>query len=74
FSPVGRSATTMTMLGSAVVVGQAVASAVTGLVVDRLGADTGLALPAVAAAFVVAAGVAHAAATARDQRLEPVPA
>ncbi|MGY1841864.1 MULTISPECIES: MFS transporter [unclassified Modestobacter] len=74
FSPVGRSATTMTMLGSAVVVGQAVASAVTGLVVDRLGADTGLALPAVAAAFVVAAGVAHAASTARDQRLEPVPA
>ena len=29
-SPAGRSATTMTMLGSAVVVGQAVASAVTG--------------------------------------------
>ncbi|WP_222270900.1 MFS transporter [Modestobacter marinus] len=60
-SPAGRSATTMTMLGSAVVVGQAVASAATGLVVDRLGADAALMLPAVTAAFVVAAGIAHAA-------------
>ena len=58
-SPAGRSATTMTMLGSAVVVGQAVASAVTGAVVDRLGSGTALALPAVAAALVVAAGIAH---------------
>jgi hypothetical protein len=43
-----------------VVVGQAVSSAVSGVVVDRLGASTALALPALAAAFVVAAGVAHA--------------
>ena len=41
-SPAGRSATTMTMLGSAVVVGQAVASAVTGALVDRLGPETAL--------------------------------
>ncbi|WP_222195370.1 MFS transporter [Modestobacter italicus] len=74
-SPLGRSATTMTMLGSAVVVGQAVSSAVTGVVVDRLGSGTGLAVPAIAAAFVVAAAVAHAAATPRvDQQPEPVPA
>ena len=33
------------MLGSAVVVGQAVASAVTGVVVDRLGPETALACP-----------------------------
>src|SRR5690349_12616458 len=58
-SPAGRSATTMTMLGSAVVVGQAVASAVTGALVDRLGPETALILPAVAAALVVAAGLAH---------------
>lgn len=58
-SPAGRSATTMTMLGSAVVVGQAVASAVTGVVVDRLGAEAALAAPALAAALVVAAGLAH---------------
>src|SRR4051794_11728612 len=56
-SPARRSATTVTMLGSAVVVGQAVSPAVTGAVVDRLGSSTALALPA---AFVVAAGIAHA--------------
>src|SRR3954471_7879053 len=60
-SPAGRSATTMTMLGSAVVVGQAVASAVTGALVDRLGPETALLLPALAAALVVAAGLAHRA-------------
>ncbi|TFV62000.1 UNVERIFIED_ORG: MFS transporter [Bacillus sp. AZ43] len=59
-SPAGRSATTMTMLGSAVVVGQAVSSAVTGAVVDRLGSGTALVLPALTAAFVLAAGLAHA--------------
>jgi hypothetical protein len=51
----------MTMLGSAVVVGQAVASAVTGVAVDRLGPETALAAPALAAALVVAAGLAHRA-------------
>jgi MFS family permease len=71
-SPAGRSATTMTMLGSAVVVGQALASAVTGVVVDRLGPDAALALPAVTAAFVVAAGVAHAASAPRADR-RPLP-
>jgi MFS family permease len=60
-SPAGRSATTMTMLGSAVVVGQAVASAVTGAVADLLGQETALALPALAAALVVGGGLAHRA-------------
>lgn len=49
----------MTMLGSAVIVGQAVASAVTGAIVDRLGPEAALLLPAVAAGLVVAAGLAH---------------
>jgi hypothetical protein len=53
----------MTMLGSAVVVGQAASSAVTGAVVDRLGATAALALPAVTAALVVAAGIGHALST-----------
>ncbi|MFQ1003941.1 MFS transporter [Modestobacter sp. SSW1-42] len=70
-SPAGRSATTMTMLGSAVVVGQAVASAVTGLVTDSLGAATALALPALAAALVVAAALAHVAATPRPAVRRP---
>src|SRR4051794_3798381 len=73
-SPAGRSATTMTMLGSAVVVGQAVSSAVTGAVVDQFGSSTAMAFPAVTAAFVVAAGIAHAiakapAATDREAQL-----
>ena len=62
------------MLGSAVVVGQAVSSAVTGAVVDRLGATTALTLPAVTAALVVAAGLAHAASVpraTRDRELVP---
>ena len=65
FSPAGRSATAMTMLGSAVVVGQAVASALTGAVVDRAGPGAALALPALAAALVIA-GLAHRA-PARQQ-------
>ncbi|MGY1719032.1 MULTISPECIES: MFS transporter [unclassified Blastococcus] len=73
-SPAGRSATTMTMLGSAVVVGQAVASALTGVLADALGAGTALAAPAVAAALVVAAGAAHAASVQRSAvRPEPEP-
>ncbi|GAA3159795.1 MFS transporter [Blastococcus jejuensis] len=60
-SPAGRSATTMTMLGSAVVVGQAVASAATGYVADQMSPETALLLPALAAALVVAAGLAHRA-------------
>jgi hypothetical protein len=51
----------MTMLGSAVFVGQAVASAMTGAVVASLGPETALILPALAAALVVAAGLAHRA-------------
>jgi len=66
-SPAGRSATTMTMLGSAVVVGQAVASAVTGIVTDSFGANTALALPSLAAALVVAAALAHHAAGRRPR-------
>src|SRR4051812_28028074 len=74
-SPAGRSATTMTMLGSAVVVGQAVSSAVTGAVVDQFGSGTALTLPALTAAFVVAAGIAHAIAkapAATDREAQPV--
>lgn len=62
FSPRGRSATVMTMLGSAVVVGQSAASAVTGLVADTSGAATALVAPLVAAAVVLGAGVWNAVA------------
>lgn len=58
-SPVGRSATTMTILGSAVIVGQSLASAVSGEVAERSGAAGAMVLPAVAAAVVVVAAVAN---------------
>lgn len=56
-SPVGRSATTMTILGSAVIVGQSVASAVVGEVAERAGTGAAMAFPAYAAAVVVLAAV-----------------
>lgn len=56
-SPEGRSATVMTMVGSAVVVGQSAASAVTGEIAERLDTATALWLPVVAAACVVLAAL-----------------
>ncbi len=58
-SPLGRSATVMTMLGSGIVVGQALASAVTGEIAERLGTDAALWLPLAAALLVFLAGVAN---------------
>ena len=58
-------------LSTEVVVGQAVASAVTGALVDRLGPERALILPALAAALVVAAGLAHR--TPARQPAEPAP-
>ncbi|WP_141012987.1 MFS transporter [Nocardioides sambongensis] len=67
-SPVGRSATVMTMLGSAVIVGQASASAITGAVAERVGTDTALFLPAVCAMLVLLAGVANRMLDGRETR------
>jgi MFS family permease len=55
-SPLGRSATVMTMLGSAVIVGQSIGAAVAGELAENLGTGAALALP------IAAAGVAFAAA------------
>jgi hypothetical protein len=55
----------MTMLGSAVVVGQSAASAVTGLVADAAGAGTALVAPLLAATVVLGAGVWNAVASRR---------
>lgn len=65
FSPRGRSATVMTMLGSGVVVGQSAASALTGLVADTAGAGAALLAPVAAAAVVLGAGVWNAVASRR---------
>lgn len=58
-SPLGRSATVMTMLGSGVVVGQSVGAAVTGQLAESTGTGAAMLLPLVAAAVVVAAGVVN---------------
>ncbi|TCI99618.1 MFS transporter [Aeromicrobium sp. IC_218] len=65
-SPVGRSATVMTMLGSAVIVGQSAASAVTGAIAESSGSDAARWVPVVAAAVVVLAAVLNV--RVRDER------
>ncbi|MFC7790300.1 MFS transporter [Microbacterium sp. MAHUQ-60] len=58
-SPLGRSATVMTMLGSGIVVGQAAAAAITGQLAESTGTAAALIMPLAAAAIVVAAGIAN---------------
>ncbi|MFJ3385472.1 MULTISPECIES: MFS transporter [unclassified Curtobacterium] len=58
-SPVGRSATTMTILGSAVIVGQSLTSAVVGEVAERSGTSAAMLFPAISAAIVVVAAVVN---------------
>ncbi|MEN0102919.1 MAG: MFS transporter [Curtobacterium sp.] len=67
-SPVGRSATTMTILGSAVIVGQSLTSAVVGEVAERSGTETAMLFPALSAALVVLAAVVNLILSRRDQR------
>jgi MFS family permease len=67
-SPVGRSATTMTILGSAVIVGQSLTSAVVGEVAERSGTETAMLFPALSAALVVLAAVVNLVLSRRDQR------
>jgi MFS family permease len=65
-SPAGRSATTMTVLGSAVIVGQSIASAVVGEVAERAGTPAAMAFPAFAAAVVVLAGIVNVVLSRHD--------
>jgi MFS family permease len=66
-SPAGRSATTMTILGSAVALAQSLASAATGAVAEAHGADVARILPLVAAALCLALGVANVALERREE-------
>ncbi|MFV0429183.1 MAG: MFS transporter [Arachnia sp.] len=56
-SPLGRSATVMTMLGSGVVLGQAFAAAVTGWVAQNLGTSAALAGIGISAGIVAGSGL-----------------
>lgn len=67
-SPVGRSATVMTILGSAVIVGQSASSAVVGALAQSAGTHIAMFAPLVSALVVLAAGVANALLTGRRPR------
>jgi MFS family permease len=58
-SPLGRSATVMTMLGSGVVVGQAAAAAITGELAESAGTGAALFMPLVSAGIVVISAIAN---------------
>ncbi|MDO8144525.1 MFS transporter [Isoptericola sp. 178] len=58
-SPLGRGTTLMTMLGSAIILGQSAASAGTGALADTVGTTAALWMPAVAAGVVLAAAAGN---------------
>jgi len=58
-SPLGRSATVMTMLGSGIVVGQSIGAAVAGEISENVGTSAALVLPMFAAAVAFGAGVVN---------------
>ncbi|MCK0117114.1 MFS transporter [Isoptericola sp. S6320L] len=58
-SPAGRGTTVMTMLGSAVILGQSIAAAATGALADTVGTSAALAVPVVAAGVVLASAAAN---------------
>lgn len=72
-SPLGRSATVMTMLGSGVIVGQSLGAAVAGDVAESLGTSTALALPMIAAAVAFATALVNWPFSGPRRRSEAVP-
>ena len=71
-APRGREATVMTILGSAVIVGQALASMIVGALAENVGAATALWAPLVAAVLLLAAGFVNAG--LRTPKPDPAPA
>lgn len=59
-APLGREATTMTLATSALTLAQALASAVTGAIADEVSVAAAMALPVIAAAFVLVCGLGNA--------------
>ncbi len=67
-SPIGRSATVMTILGSAVIVGQSASSALVGALAQSAGTHVAMYAPLVSALVVLLAGVANIVITGRRPR------
>ena len=66
-TPRGRSATVMTMLGSAVVVGQSAGSAIVGVIAENAGSSAALWAPLTSAILVLFLGLANAVVARRDR-------
>lgn len=58
-TPIGRSATVMTMLGSGVIVGQSLASAITGIVAESISTQASLLVPLVSVLLGLLAGIVN---------------
>src|SRR5699024_10335051 len=70
-SPMGRRATVMTMLGSSIIVGQSLTSALTGWVSERFGADASFLMPLAASIVVLVAGAVNFKLTPPGPQLSP---
>ncbi|KQZ24694.1 MFS transporter [Microbacterium sp. Root553] len=71
-SPLGRSATVMTMLGSGIVVGQSLGAAVAGELAESAGTTSALVLPIIAASVAFAAGLVNWRLSAAEPRVASV--
>lgn len=71
-SPLGRSATVMTMLGSGIVVGQSLGAAVAGELAESVGTEVALLLPIAAAGIAFAAGLVNWRLSAAPSRVASV--
>ena len=58
-TPIGRSATVMTMLGSGVIVGQSLAAAVTGVIAESISTQASLLVPLVSVVLGLLAGLVN---------------
>lgn len=66
-APLGRAATTMTLLGSALTLAQALSSAVTGWLAESVSIHAAMLVPAVAAALALALGLVNVAMNRRPR-------
>ncbi|QQB13478.1 MULTISPECIES: MFS transporter [Brevibacterium] len=71
-SPRGRSATVMSMAGSAIIVGQSVASALGGILAEEVGTSTAIAVPIGAAIVVVLAALLNVLVRFRQRKRDVV--
>ena len=67
-TPEGRSATTMTMVGTGITIGQSIAAAVTGVLSQNIGTAAGLVVPLIATVLLLAIGFVNRSMTPKGGR------